>query len=83
MRTTDVILKYAAMQGGTFQRKDLLRELADKQTTIKKRAVDLQISRTYRLRHTRSQTTGRVPVGGYKAVNIQKDSINAEENETA
>ena len=45
MRTTDVILKYAAMQGGTFQRKDLLRELADKQTTIKKRAVDLQISR--------------------------------------
>lgn len=45
MRTTDVILKYAAMQGGTFQRKDLLREIADKQPTIKKRAVDLQISR--------------------------------------
>ncbi len=45
MRTTDVILRYAAMQGGTFQRKDLLREIADKQPTIKNRAVDLQISR--------------------------------------
>ncbi len=45
MRTTDVILKYAALQEGTFQRKGLLSEIAGMQSTIKKRAVDLQIRR--------------------------------------
>lgn len=45
MKTTDAILKYAAMQGGPFWREDLLFEIVSKQPTIKKRAVDLQIGR--------------------------------------
>lgn len=45
MTTTEVILNYAAMQRGAFQRKDLLRDIVNKNTDIKERAVDLQISR--------------------------------------
>lgn len=45
MTTTEVILNYAAMQKGAFQRKDLLRDIVNKHTDIKERAVDLQISR--------------------------------------
>ena len=45
MKTTEAILNYAAVQGGFFQRKDLLRDIVGKQTAIKTRAVDLQIGR--------------------------------------
>ena len=45
MTTTEAILNYAAIHRGTFQRKDLLRDIVSKQTNIKERAVDLQISR--------------------------------------
>lgn len=45
MKTTDAILKYAAMQEGPFLRKDLLNEIVSRKSTIKKKAVDLQISR--------------------------------------
>ena len=45
MNTTETILKYAADQRGVFQRKNLLRDMASKCPTIKRRAVDLQISR--------------------------------------
>ena len=45
MTTTEAILNYAAVQGGFFQRKDLLRDIVGKQTAIKTRAVDLQIGR--------------------------------------
>ena len=45
MTTTENILNYAAVHGGTFLRKELLREIAGEQTSIKERAVDLQISR--------------------------------------
>ncbi|MEL5893025.1 DUF6577 family protein [Bacteroides sp. GD17] len=45
MTTTEAILNYAAMQRGTFQRKDLLRDIVSKQADIKERAVDLQINR--------------------------------------
>lgn len=45
MNTTETILKYAADQGGIFQRKNLLRDMASMCPAIKKRAVDLQISR--------------------------------------
>lgn len=45
MTTTETILNYAAMQRGTFQRKDLLHDIISKQADIKERAVDLQINR--------------------------------------
>ena len=45
MTTTENILNYAAAHGGTFLRKELLQEIAGEQTSIKVRAVDLQISR--------------------------------------
>lgn len=45
MTTTEAILNYAALQRGTFQRKDLLRDIVSKQTNITERAIDLQISR--------------------------------------
>ena len=45
MTTTETILNYAAAHGGTFMRKELLREIAVEQSPIKGRAVDLQISR--------------------------------------
>ncbi len=45
MTTTEVILNYAALQGGVFQRKDLLQGFDGKNTDINSRAVDLQISR--------------------------------------
>ena len=45
MSTTENILNYAAACGGTFLRKELLREIASEQVSKKERAVDLQISR--------------------------------------
>lgn len=45
MTTTEAILNYAAMQRGTFMRKNFLRDIVSKQTSIKERAVDLQINR--------------------------------------
>ena len=45
MNTSETILNYAVTQGGRFQRKDLLRDVASKHPAIKKRAVDLQLSR--------------------------------------
>lgn len=45
MTTSESILNYAATKGGTFQRKDLLRAIASKQTTMKEKTMDLQISR--------------------------------------
>lgn len=45
MTTTETILIYAAAHGGTFLRKELLRDISTVQTSIKERAVDLQISR--------------------------------------
>ena len=45
MTTTENILNFAAAHGGTFLRRELLREIAIEQTSIKERAVDLQISR--------------------------------------
>ena len=45
MNTSEAILKYAAAQEGTFQRKGLLCDVDSKCPEIKKRAVDLQLSR--------------------------------------
>lgn len=45
MTTTEVILNYAALQGGVFQRKGLLKDFDGKDTDTNKRAVDLQLSR--------------------------------------
>lgn len=45
MTTTEVILNYAALKGGIFQRKGLLQDFNGKDTNINKRAVDLQLSR--------------------------------------
>jgi hypothetical protein len=45
MTATETILNYAAMQGGSFLRKDLLAHVAGLQPNIKRRAVDLQLSR--------------------------------------
>lgn len=45
MKTTEAILNYATIHGGTFQRKDLLLDIVGKQADITVRAVDLQISR--------------------------------------
>lgn len=45
MTVTENILNFAATRGMTFRRRDLLHDLLSKQNTIKKRAVDLQISR--------------------------------------
>lgn len=45
MTTTETILNYAAAHGGTFLRKELLRDISTEQTSIRERAVDLQISR--------------------------------------
>jgi len=45
MTTTETILNYAAMHGGAFHRKELLRDLAGEQTDSKGRMLDLQLSR--------------------------------------
>ena len=45
MTTTEAILNYAKMQGGTFQRKGLLLDVARQQPTVKPRAIDLQLNR--------------------------------------
>ena len=45
MTSTESLLNFAAAKGGTFQRKDLLRAIASKQTAMKERTMDLQISR--------------------------------------
>ena len=45
MTATEAILNYAVAQGGTFHRKDLLREVARQQTGIKASAITLQINR--------------------------------------
>ncbi len=45
MKTTEAILNYAALRKGTFQRKELLRDIVGGQTGIKERAIDLQIKR--------------------------------------
>ena len=45
MTTTETILNYAAMHGGAFRRKELLRDLAGEQTDSKGRMLDLQLSR--------------------------------------
>ena len=45
MTTTETILNYAAMQGGAFHRKELLRDLSGEQTDSKGRMLDLQLSR--------------------------------------
>ena len=45
MTTSETILHYAATQGGTFQRKDLLYSIENKQVAIKKRTMDLLIGR--------------------------------------
>jgi hypothetical protein len=45
MTTAETILNYAAMHGGAFQRKELLRDLAGEQTDSKGRMLDLQLSR--------------------------------------
>lgn len=45
MTATEAILNYAVVQGGTFHRKDLLREVARQQTGIKASAIALQINR--------------------------------------
>lgn len=45
MTTTNAILKFASIQGGTFQRKDLLFFVANHNPDIKKRAIDLQLRR--------------------------------------
>ena len=44
MTATEAILNYAVAQGGTFHRKDLLREVARQQTGIKASAIALQIN---------------------------------------
>ena len=43
MTATEAILNYAVAQGGTFHRKDLLREVARQQTGIKDSAITLHI----------------------------------------
>lgn len=45
MTTSEKILNYAAMQGGTFNRKDLLRHIIEKNPDINEGAVDLQVNR--------------------------------------
>lgn len=45
MTTTEVILNYIAKKHRTFLRKDLLADITSQQLEIKKRAVDLQLSR--------------------------------------
>ena len=45
MTATEAILNYAVAQGGTFHRKDLLREVARLQTGIKDSAITLHIQR--------------------------------------
>ncbi len=45
MTATEAILNYAAKQGGTFYRKDLLQDIARQQMDIKTKAIDLQINR--------------------------------------
>jgi len=45
MNTNEAILEFAIVQGGCFHRKSLLLDIASKHPAIKRRAVDLQISR--------------------------------------
>lgn len=45
MTTSEKILNYATMQGGTFHRKDLLRYIVDKYPGINEGTVDLQVNR--------------------------------------
>ncbi len=45
MTTSEKILNYAAIQGGIFHRKDLLRYIVETYPDINERAVDLQINR--------------------------------------
>lgn len=63
MTATEVILNYAVIQGGTFYRKDLLREIARQQTDIKASAVTLQINRLIS-----SGTLRRIGHGQYELV---------------
>lgn len=45
MTTSEKILNYATMQGGTFRRKDLLCHIVEKYPDINEGAVDLQVNR--------------------------------------
>lgn len=45
MTTSEKILNYAAMQGGAFNRKDLIRHIVEKNPDINEGAVDLQVNR--------------------------------------
>ena len=45
MTTSEKILNYATMQGGTFRRKDLLCHIVEKYPDLNEGAVDLQVNR--------------------------------------
>ena len=45
MTTSEKILNYAIMQGGTFRRKDLLCHIVEKYPDLNEGAVDLQVNR--------------------------------------
>ena len=59
MTTSEKILNYATMQGGTFRRKDLLCHIKEKYPDINEKAVDLQINRLVSSRVLKRSGRGR------------------------